>query len=189
MSASPPQRTLRRVVRIGTKPTWPRLREQIRLALAAAHPTVVFEISAPDAPPVVRWHHGPTERAVAQCVGSPAGWSLVSTLAGPDDDAHAGVVLHLDRSYSVRALAIGVVRYRAAHPRRYDSGDARARRRLWAILDEDDPERSGYPLSDAMADLLLADAGDADTADALAQRLDALGFDALWNRAWATTPL
>jgi hypothetical protein len=178
------------VFRIGTKPSWPRLRERVLAALGDAFPDTQFDASGTDDEPRVRWHLGPTETAVATVVGDVPGWTMVSALAGPDpDDPPTGTVLALDRTVTPRALAGAVVRFRAAHPRPYDPSDGRARRRLWQILDEDDPEHSGYPLSDAMADLLLREAGDAETAEGLAARLEALGFDALWNRAWATTPL
>jgi hypothetical protein len=182
--------TLGPVFRIGTKPTWPRLRDRVAVALDDAFASVTFDISGGDAEPRIAWHLGPPERAVAATIGDVPGWTLVSALGGPDPDAPpSGAVLLLERTVSQRALAGAVVRYRAANPRPYDASSPSARRRLWAILDEDDPERSGYPLSDAMAELLLASCDGAQTAAALADRLEVIGFDALWNRAWASTPL
>jgi hypothetical protein len=185
-------------LKLSRKPSWPELRERVGSVLAAAHPDVRFALADPDADPSVGWHEGPAETRVAELVGPLPGWSMVSAWLGADPDAGppSGPVLLLRRTFSERALALAVVRYRASHPRPYSAASDVARRRLWAILDEDDPARSGYPLTDAIADLLLAspdpDCGPepvADPAERLARRLEAAGYDRLWNRAWASTPL
>ena len=101
----------------------------------------------------------------------------------------------LDRSLSDRALAVAVVRYRASNVRPYHSGSEKAVAALTELLEVDDPGRSGYPVPDAMADLLLAApepdalderAGpDPSRADRLAAKLELLGYDRLWHTAWS----
>jgi len=67
--------------------------------------------------------------------------------------------------------------------------------RLWAILEEDDPSSSGYPITDAIAELLVAAPQpdgvpwSDDSAERWSQKLAALGYDALWNQAYAAVDL
>jgi hypothetical protein len=82
------------------------------------------------------------------------------------------------------------VRFAGSHPRPYDSGRPEAVADLGQLLDVDDPARSGYPVVDRIAELLLErrppdGAGpDASPADHLAAALTTLGYDALWAIAW-----
>jgi hypothetical protein len=86
------------------------------------------------------------------------------------------------------------VRYAGSHPRPYGSDRPQAVADLGQLLDVDDPARSGYPVVDRMAELLLErrppdTAGpDASPADRLADALTALGYDALWAIAWKELP-
>jgi hypothetical protein len=108
----------------------------------------------------------------------------------PPERPGAPAVL-LDRELSDAALAVAVVRFAGSNPRPYDSGNPKAVETLGRLLDEDDPARSGYPVVDRMAELLL-EQGDreaagtgASRADHLAAALTALGYDALWRVAWS----
>lgn len=175
--------------RVQVKPTWPTLRPRVVEALAAVPGGEA--VVALEARPVLRWQDGPGESTVAAALGEPAGWGF--TLVEPADDEPDQ--LWLDRSFTDEALAVGIVRFQASHPLPYDSQRADHRAALRQILDEDEPARSGYPLTDAMAELLLAaaeppDAADAPTpADRLSRRLAAAGHEALWNQAWAGVEL
>ncbi len=158
-----------------TKATWPELQSRLR----AARPDVEFVFAEP---PSVAWTDGPAEGSVVAALGDLTGWQVGSTALGAPPDA----TLRLSRSLSARAVAVAVVRFRASSARPYSSERPEARERLWAIAEEDDPARREYPLVDAMVDVLLgAHEGDV-TADALSVTLQRVGYDALWNEAWAS---
>lgn len=181
--------------RLSTKPTWAELRARILDDLPAAFPATPFEVSPAGDAPSVAWFEGPTEGAVAGVVGDVPGWTVESSMLGPDPDGPRGVqVLRLARSFSDAALALAVVRFRGAGVRPYERSRAGAVDTLWAILEEDDPATSGYPLTDAIRDLLVAAPepdGDPppDRAEYWAWKLGAIGYDRLWSRAWATVEL
>lgn len=187
---------------LGRKPGADELAERIRAAVAAALPDRPLEVTSPDrATVVVSWHDGPAPTSVAGAIGDVPGWELAPVAPGDgrpweEPDAAAGPTVWLDRSLSERALATAVVRFQASTGRPYSSGAARDRQPFLLICDADDPARSGYPLVDAMADLLLAEPapgvaperGLVTDADRLAWRLEAAGYDRLWAVAWSTVP-
>lgn len=181
--------------RLATKPTWPDLRARLLAELPAAFPTTRFTFSAAGDEPLIGWHEGPAEGSVAAVVGEVAGWRVESSMLGPDPDAPPGQsVLRFRRTFSDATLALAVVRYHACSPRPYEPGRPGATERLWAILEEDDPASSGYPLTDAIRDLLVA-APDpdgeppSDPAARWAWKLTRVGYDRLWATAWATVEL
>lgn len=152
-----------------------------------------IEVAASGPEVVLRWEDGPASGVVAAAVAEVVNWP-VRGAAGPPGDAGAPAVV-LDRRFSDEALAVAVVRYQASHVRPYHSGDEAAVHGLVELLEQDDPARSGYPVPDAMAELLLSapDPPDLDDvtgpdpspADRLASKLTALGYDRLWHIAWS----
>lgn len=186
-----------RLLRIGTRRPWPEVRTMVEASLRGAYPDVAIEVHEE---PALSWHDGPSEASVAGVVGELPGWRLLVALSDPDsvaqaiDDGDRRTPVWLRRSFSDEALAVAVVRYQASTVRPYDSARPGAEAKLRDLLDIDDPSSSGYPLTDAMATLLLADAPDPDDdqptrADAWSRRLTALGYDRLWNRAYAEATL
>lgn len=185
-----------RLLRIGgAKRPWPEVRADVETALGRDLAGTAFTF---DDEPSVSWHDGPAEATVAAAVGELPGWRLVVALDATDAAAVAAEdrrqPLWLRRTFSDEALAVAVIRFQASSVRPYDSSRDGAEAALRDLLDVDEPARSGYPLTDAMADLLLADppAADEDAptrADAWARRLTELGYDRLWNRAYAEAPL
>ena len=174
--------------RLSTKPTWPALRPRVVEVLAAAFPGTRFDIARDE--PRAAWCDGPAEGSVVAAVGDVPGWRFESALLGPDPDAPAGLaVLRLERSFSTRALAQAVVRFQGSSVRPYDPDRDGAPARLWAILEEDDPATTEYPLVRAMTDLLLDGYDGPADAAALSRRLQELGYDALWSKAWLTAAL
>lgn len=175
--------------RVQVKPSWPTLRPQVAEALAAVPGGE--QITVLDDRAVLRWQDGPGESTVAAVLGEPVGWGFTVVEPGADEPDQ----LWLDRSFTHEALAVGIVRFQASHTLPYDSQRADHRAALRQILDEDEPARSGYPLTDAMAALLLgadepaAERGAATPADRLSRRLVAVGHETLWNRAWASVEL
>lgn len=180
--------------RLSTKPTWEELRSRLVEELDVAFPATAFELAGDE--PVVSWFEGPAEGSVAAAVGDVPGWRVESSLLGPDPDAPAGGsrILRFVRSFSDAAWALAVVRFQASGVRPFERARPGALDRLWAILEEDDPATSGYPLTDAIRDLLMA-APDpegeppADPAEFWAWKLAAIGYDRLWSQAWATVEL
>lgn len=169
----------------------------VEASLRGAYPDVAIEVHEE---PALSWHDGPSEASVAGVVGELPGWRLLVALSDPDsvaqaiEDGDRRTPVWLRRSFSDEALAVAVVRYQASTVRPYDSARPGAEAKLRDLLDIDDPSSSGYPLTDAMATLLLADAPDPDDdqptrADAWSRRLTALGYDRLWNRAYAEATL
>ncbi len=186
-----------RLLRIGgAKRPWPEVRAAIEAATAARFPAAGVVV---DDEPSVRWHDGPAEASVAEAVGELPGWRFAVALEGPaavgvpaDDDRRSPIWLR--RSFSDEALAVAVVRFQASAVRPYDSSREGSEARLRDLLDVDDPARSGYPITDAMAALLLADPPVDDDAsptraDAWSHRLTELGYDRLWNQAYAEAPI
>jgi hypothetical protein len=182
--------------RLSTKPTWPELRARLVDELPAVFPATTFEISPADATPSVAWRDGPAEGSVAGLVAEVPGWTVESSMLGSDPDGRRGVqVLRFVRSFSDRALALAVVRFHAASVRPFERSRPGAVDTLWAILEEDDPATSGYPLTDRIRDLLMAAPDPArvswpdDPAERWAQKLTAVGYDRLWTEAYATVEL
>lgn len=185
-----------RLLRVGgAKRPWPEVRVAVESALGRDLTGTQFTV---DDEPSVRWHDGPAEATVAGVVGELPGWRLVVALDATDAAAVAAEdrrqPLWLRRTFSDEALAVAVIRFQASSVRPYDSTRDGAEATLRDLLDVDDPVRSGYPLTDAMADLLLGDPPAADDssptrADAWARRLTELGYDRLWNQAYAQSPL
>lgn len=169
----------------------------VEASLRGAYPDVAIEVHEE---PALSWHDGPSEASVAGVVGELPGWRLLVALSDPDsvaqaiEDGDRRTPVWLRRSFSDEALAVAVVRYQASTVRPYDSARPGAEAKLRDLLDIDDPSSSGYPLTDAMATLLLADAPDPDDdqptrADAWSRHLTALGYDRLWNQAYAEATL
>lgn len=186
-----------RLLRIGgAKRPWPEVRATLEAAAGRAFPAAGITV---DDEPSVRWHDGPAEASVAEAVGELPGWRYAVALEGPDgagaaaeDDRRSPIWLR--RTFSDEALAVAVVRFQASAVRPFDSTRDGAESRLRDLLDVDDPATSGYPLTDAMAALLLADPPAADDAsptraDAWSRRLTELGYDRLWNQAYAEAPI
>ncbi len=160
-------------------------------AVASSFPGADVTVTMDDGGgPRLSWHDGPSGSAVADAVGEVVNWEVrVATSSAGD----ARIVL-LDRTFSDRALAVAVVRHQASHVRPYDSATRSAVESLSGLLDEDDPQRSGYPVTDAIAAMLLDTSPppgfephlgpDVTRADHLSAKLSALGYDALWARAW-----
>jgi hypothetical protein len=170
------------------------VRDRLSSALSEALGGVTIDVVVDDSGVVVaRWDDGPAAGTVADVVAGVVNWEVRTPGAPAAKEGAPAVVL--DRSLSDRALAVAVVRYRASSVRPYHSGSDKAVAALTELLEVDDPARSGYPVPDAMADLLLvADdpealderAGpDASRADRLAAKLELLGYDRLWHTAWS----
>lgn len=185
-----------RLLRIGgAKRPWAEVRVAVETALARDLPGTPFTL---DDEPSLAWHDGPAEATVAGVVGELPGWRLVVALDATDLAAVTAEdrrqPLWLRRTFSDEALAVAVIRFQASSVRPYDSTREGAEAALRDLLDVDEPVRSGYPLTDAMAALLLADPPPADDAtptraDAWSRRLSDLGYDRLWNQAYAEAPL
>lgn len=162
-------------------------------ALGAALPSPGPTVAAAGADVVVSWEDGPAAGTVADVVATVVNWEVRTPAAPPPKRGVPSVVL--DRRFSEQALAVAVVRYQASNVRPYDSANEAAVAGLVALLEVDDPTRSGYPVPDTMAALLLeaADPADLDQrcgtnaspADRLAVKLSALGYDRLWEIAWS----
>ncbi len=163
-------------------------------ALARGLPGRAIHVEAGSGDEVIlRWEDGPAAAHVAEVVAGVVNWEVRSPGATASKPGVPAVVLA--RRFSPGALAVAVVRYQASHVRPYDSGREDAGSDLAALLDVDDPTRSGYPVPDAMAELLLAapDPADLDErlsadpspADRLSVKLDILGYDHLWHAAWS----
>jgi len=175
---------------LGAKPSWDELRERLDVELADRWPATRWEI----ADETVTWTDGPAESSVVEAVLDIPGWQPIVE-GRPPPDTKASSTLVLSRLFGDRALAVGVVRYRSSSTRPFDSAREGAVDRLRDILDVDDPGTSGYPLTDAMAELLLVLPWPGEPpevpspADRWALKLEALDFNALWNRAYAEVEL
>src|SRR4051812_28547355 len=164
-----------------------RISAALRDAFGAAAPAV--EVDGDDL--VLRWEDGPAAATVADAVATVVNWEV----RAPGQPAERpGPAVLVARTFSDAALAVAVVRHRGCSVRPYDSTNAAAVATLSGLLEVDSPGRSGYPVVDAMATLLLdapdpaglAVPEDATRADRLSLKLVALGYDALWARAWST---
>jgi hypothetical protein len=105
--------------------------------------TVSLEGSGESGAVVVRWEDGPAAGTVADVVAGVVNWE-VRTVGAPPAKQGAPAVL-LGRTLTDRALAVAVVRFRASNVRPYDSTSEKAVAALTALLEVDDPGRSGYP--------------------------------------------
>lgn len=140
---------------------------------------------------VLAWEDGPSASTVAGRVADVVNWEVRGRAQPPERPGPAVLVA---RTFTPAALAVAVVRFQGSSVRPYDSCDPAAVAKLSGLLDIDEPARCGYPVVDAMAALLLEAPGppglvvpdDASPADRLSAKLRALGYDSLWNRAWAT---
>jgi len=164
------------------------LRRRLQAALDERWPDAAFEVVLDGGNPVVAWHDGPAPSAVAGVASGLVNWEVRGARTPPERPGAPAVLL--DRSLSAAALAVAVVRFAGSHPRPYDSARPEAVEDLGHLLDVDDPGRSGYPVVDRMAELLLerrpgdAAGPDASPADHMAAALTAVGSDALWAIAW-----
>lgn len=149
-------------------------------------------------PVVLAWTAGPSPSAVADAVGEVlgdlAGWEVQLVLPGQATPPATGPQhLVLRRDLDDAALAVAVVRFQGSRGRPFRSDAERDRAPMHDLLDVDDPARSGYPVVDAMAALLLAEpepAGEPPRPlpaplDRMSWRLEAAGYDRLWATAWA----
>ena len=178
-------------------PSWSEVREALRDA-AGHYPDVVFEIAGPDAVPAVSWMDGPAGETFVDAVGELPGWTLMAGDPGGDVSV-SGPVLYVRRDLSDAALAVAVVRFYGAQGRHWSSSEGTAGREAWrAVTQIDDPARSGYPIPDTMAALLLDEPDPEgivrsahDTmsrADAMAAKLAGVGYEKLWAVAFAAVP-
>lgn len=169
------------------------LAHRLLAALAERHPGTSFQVQPRDGEVTVGWEDGPAVATMTEVVAPLANWE-VRTAAAPPARAGAPAVI-VQRRFSDRALAVAVIRYQGSNVRPYDSAVEPAVTALVSLLEVDEPARSGYPVPDAMAELLLAApdpddlddrlAPDATRADRLALKLSALGYDRLWATAWS----
>lgn len=167
------------------------LAERLGAALREAFPDVEIGVHTTGHEAVVSWHDGPAAGSVADVVGTVVNWDVRTPAAPPERAGTPSVVL--ERTFSDRALAVAVARFAGANVAPYRSDDARAVGRLSALLEVDDPAVSGYPVPDAVAGLLLEAPrppmldvpADPTRADVLAATLAALGYERLWEVAWA----
>ena len=179
---------LRILGRPGRKPSWADLRPRL---LDAAGPGA--SVSDDEGLPWVAWHEGPSIATVQAAAGETPGWewaAMAPDVEVPLPPPSTTPVIWVRRSYSVRALATGLVRFHAAHGRIFTTADQRGRETFARLVDVDDPARSGYPIVDLMVDLLL-DRPDPDpqpptgsAIDDLAGKLRRLGYDNLWAVAY-----
>ena len=169
------------------------LAERLGAALAERFAGTGFDVGHGADDVRLRWEDGPAAGTVADVVGTVVNWEVRTPSAPPSKPGVPTVVL--DRRFSPRALAVAVVRYQASNVRPYRSSSEQAVAGLVELLEVDDPATSGYPVPDAMADLLLAEpepddlhertGPDASPADRLAAKLTAVGYDRLWSAAWS----
>ena len=145
-----------------------------------------------DDPPSLAWHDGPAVATVQAAVGELPGWVWTRDRSyGPPGEAPPtkAATLEVRRSFSDGALAVALVRFYGAKGRHFTTADAAGADDFDALLDVDDPARSGYPIVDAVADLLLAAEEvelppGAPRIDALSARLRAVGYEKLWAVAY-----
>ena len=171
-------------------------RDDVRRRLESAIGAGGVEVDDGGGPLVLRWAGGPAPSTVLTAAGDLPGWDAVAPPPGvaPAPDLGTTTVA-LVRHLSERALAVGVVRFQASAGRPWSSLATRDHDRFGAIVDVDHPavERSGYPVVDAMVELLLAEPAPAGPpprplptpADELAWRLEVAGYDRLWAVAWS----
>lgn len=174
-------------------PEWVDVRTRL-VAAAERYPAVTFSIAGPDDEPAVSWTDGPAGETFVDAVGDLPGWTLVAGDPG-GDVAVDGPVLFVRRDLSDEAIAVAVVRFYAAQGRHWSAAEGPAGRDAWrALTAVDEPARSGYPIPDLVARLLL-DTPDPDgmsgggtRAEVLAAKLAAIGYEKLWAVAFAAIP-
>ena len=154
-------------------------------------PAVRFSVAGLDAEPALSWTDGPGGETVAEELGDVPGWTLMSGQPG-GDVAVDGPVLFVDRVLSDEALAVGLVRFYASQGRHWSSSEGPVGREAWrAMTGTDNPTRSGYPIPDTVACLLLAAPDPTGLpsgptrADVLSAKLAAVGYERLWSVAFA----
>jgi hypothetical protein len=142
----------------------------------------------------VSWTDGPAGETYADAVGDLPGWTWMAGDPGGDVTV-AGPVLFVRRDLSELATAIAVVRFYGSQGRHWSSSEGARGRDAWRALTEiDDPARSGYPIPDTIAALLLAEPAPPGLptgptrGDALAAKLAAIGYEKLWAVAFAAVP-
>ena len=179
-------------------PRWLQIRpkaapwEEVRPQVAEAVGRLGAAIAVGDDPPSLAWHDGPAVATVREAVGELAGWAWTRERSfGPSGEAPPtkAPTLEVRRTFSERALAVALVRFYGARGRYFTTADAAGADAFDALLDVDDPARSGYPIVDAVTDLLLAAdavaaAPGTDRIDALSARLRAAGYENLWAVAY-----
>ena len=163
--------------------------DEVAARLAPLLPGVVVETDGADV--VLSWEDGPAAATMADVVATVVNWEVRTPSQPP---GRPGPAVLVRRTFSPAALAVAVVRHQGSSVRPYDSADPKAVASLSGLLEVDGPQRSGYPVVDAMAALLveapdpdgLSVADGASPADRLSAKLRALGYDALWARAWSS---
>ncbi|MGE0877765.1 MAG: hypothetical protein AB7L13_00620 [Acidimicrobiia bacterium] len=178
------------------KPTWADLRDRFAaLSPSLLPPDTEFgPLDHPAQPAWVRWHNGPAISSVQAAIGEVPGWQwravAPALTPGMPPAAAEPLTLWIRRSFSPRALAVGLVRFYASQNRHFTLDDERGREPFALLLDVDEPEVSGYPIVEGIVDRLLAapdvDPVDDDIAviDALSHKLRRLGYDNLWAEAY-----
>jgi len=168
-----------------------------RVALAVTDLRPGLEVTSGLRPsPWIGWHLGPAITSVQSAVGEVSGWSwaAVAPALDPAEPPAGRDTLWIRRSFSERALATAVVRFYGMHSRYFSTAEERYRADIAAICDVDDPERSGYPIVDAVVDLLLErpdpSPGPAtgNVLDDLAAKMRRLGYENLWAVAYSRVP-
>jgi len=174
-------------------PAWEVIRpDLVALGVQLAAPD--WAVSGATEVPCVGWTDGPGTATVTGSVGDLPGWTLVEG-APASDLSTGGPVVHLDRTLSDAALAVCLVRFYASRGRHWRSSEGPTHQDAWrALVGADDPARSGYPIPDAVARLLLGEPDPADLpsgptrADVLSAKLAAIGYERLWAVAFAAVP-
>jgi len=179
-----------RWLRSAPVPTWDDVRPglvELRRKLSAPD----WAVSGATEVPSVRWTDGPGPSTVTAALGDLPGWTLVEGPAASDLST-GGPVLHLDRTLSDAALAVCLVRFYASRGRHWHSTEGPAHRDAWrALTAADDPARSGYPIPDTVARLMLTEPDPPDLpagptrADELSAKLASIGYERLWAVAFA----
>jgi hypothetical protein len=174
-------------------PPWDAVRAGL-IELGVGLPALDWVVSGPTDLPSVRWTDGPGPGTVTAALGDLPGWTLVE---GPpaSDLSTGGPVLHLDRTLSDTALAVCLVRFYASRGRHWHTTEGPAHQDAWrALTGADDPGRSGYPIPDEVARLLLAEPDPPELpvgptrADELSAKLRLIGYERLWAVAFAAVP-
>jgi hypothetical protein len=136
--------------------------------------------------PIVAWVDGPAVATVAARVGDVTGWQWGRDIGENVGENIAENIIVARRSFSVRSVATALVRFYGSEGRHYSSEDERRRPIFDALLEIDDPARSGYPIVDAVVELLLAqpDLPTEPDVDALSAALRAARYERLWEQAY-----
>jgi hypothetical protein len=169
------------------KPNWSQVTERLR-AIGPADLTCSDDLD----PRWVHWHEGPSIATVQAAAGELLGWEwrAVAPAVTPSQPPETGAsTLWVRRSLSIPALAVAVVRFYGARGRYFTVADERGHQGFAEICDTDDPARSGYPIVDAIAAMLVEAVDPArlpvgGEIDALSARLRELGYERLWAAAY-----